>query len=459
MCIRDRVSTQSTGAEMTTSHELARWRAAKARRSPLVNSPLIPFKRIVSPVKAEGSILSPEPVEDYAAQLEGCTFIQVDSVATTVEGTRENNIRKAVDGSASTYYCGHVEPDEVVEVQLMLAGRFQVRKLDLYWKHPPDNFSVQFSRWDGDRFTWINVSENQRGPDTAERQEIFIGKAGFAHHTGTVRLLMKADPSQMVAIADIQIFGMVAPVALKRAEASSEFGAKHGTKEYGAHMLCNASSSGWHSSPNPEQPVVVHLELSGRFHVRKMVIRWSYNGPHSFRLAFSPNGREDSWYVYPPEETRAPVQSVILTQDFYEHSTGVVRLELTGQNHPKYVGIAAIEILGDLDIAWRNKAIEDYERVTASPSTPRPLSSPLSSPKSSGKHHKAPARDPKPVVPVPKPLFVTTNASTESSSALSSPAVGAEVVALRAENVRLRAEVSTLRDKLREAKRVIESVL
>eukprot|EP00658_Telonema_sp_P-2_P024177 TRINITY_DN19705_c0_g1_i3.p1 TRINITY_DN19705_c0_g1~~TRINITY_DN19705_c0_g1_i3.p1 ORF type:complete len:132 (-),score=36.92 TRINITY_DN19705_c0_g1_i3:359-754(-) len=65
----------------------------------------------------------------------------------------------------------------------------------------------------------------------------------------------------------------------------------------------------------------------------------------------------------------------------------------------------------------------------------------------------------KPVVPVPKPLFVTTNASTESSSALSSPAVGAEVVALRAENVRLRAEVSTLRDKLREAKRVIESVL
>merc|ERR1712072_572994 len=193
----------------TTSDELARWRAAKARSSP---SPMI--ARRSTPVAANhtpASVAAPaaEPAndpEDAMALLEGCTSVQVESIATSSDGSRDNGVNKAVDGSASTFYTTQAEPGQPVEIQLMLAGRYQVRKIDILWKHAPTSFSIQFSKWDGERFVWTTAAD-KLSPDGTRPQEVFIGHAGFSGHTGAVKLLVRPEADGLFGISDIQIFG------------------------------------------------------------------------------------------------------------------------------------------------------------------------------------------------------------------------------------------------------------
>eukprot|EP00656_Telonema_subtile_P014358 TRINITY_DN17350_c0_g1_i1.p1 TRINITY_DN17350_c0_g1~~TRINITY_DN17350_c0_g1_i1.p1 ORF type:complete len:224 (+),score=43.53 TRINITY_DN17350_c0_g1_i1:105-776(+) len=214
---------------------------------------------------------------------------------------------------------------------------------------------------------------------------------------------------------------------------------------------------GWSSGASPKEPVLLTVELTGKFHVRKMVIRWTYGGPSQFQVLFSESGDDDSWVAYPIEASRFPVQSIIFTKDFYGHSTGYIRIELAGLNHPKYFGVEELQILGDLDLIWRAQAVAAYDEATAS----------LESPKSSvGRAHKAANRPiASPVVPAPKHTPSSFSGHAEAPAGVDNvtkaalASKDAEIAALRDENARLKAEAFKLKSKLRDAKTIIDSIV
>jgi len=442
---------------MSTSDELARWRAARAKtRATPPNSPMFEKQRqqnaqASAPVVAD----TQAPVSDYQELLDGCTSVQVESIAASSEASRDHNIAKAVDGSASTYYSTKVDSaSDAVEVQIMLGGRFNIRKIDIEWKYKPSSFQIQFSRWDGERFEWLSVVEKTMPDAGSLTQEIFIGNAGFAHSSGAVKILLRPDQQGMLGISDIQIFAQKSLIAPKRIEASSVY-----SKEYNGQMLCTKGV--WSSGANPKDPVVLNVELAGVFHVRKMTIRWTHGGPRNFSLALA--GEEaDNFERYPdvsgPEPGKEPVQTVIFTDLFYGRPTGFIRIEMVGLNHNKFIGIEELQIVGDLDLEWRADRIARYEQAMAVAESPK-------SSKAVGRVHKAAARPvaspvvpmPKPVAsPAPKPIQEAQNVTDRSMDILASK--DAEIAVLREENTRLKAEAARMKTKLRDAKTIIDSI-
>lgn len=411
-----------------------------------------------APVSASGvarpaapAVSSDLPVSDYHALLDGCTSVQIQSIAAGSEASRDHHIAKAVDGSASTYYSTKVNPSaDAVEVQIMLAGRFNIRKIDIDWKYKPASFQIQFSRWDGERFEWLPVVEKTTPPDGTAPHEIMIGNAGFGFCCGAVKILLRPDQEGLLGISDITIWGQKSLIAPKRIEASSIY-----SKDYSGQMLCLPKGV-WSSNANPKDPVALTIELAGCFHVRKLTIRWTHGGPRTFTLSTA-HEEHDTFELYPevngPEVAKEPVQTVIFTDLFYGRSTGFLRIEMSGLQQ-KYIGIEELQIVGDLDLAWRADRIAMYEQAMTA-----------QSPKSSvGKVHKAAARPvASPVVPVPKPIAASPAPSQEgyqgpdrSGEILASK--DREIANLREENANLKAEAAKMRSKLREAKSIIDSI-